>query len=812
MMKDVTLNIAIGASANSAVWTNKQIKWSELLNKLSNPIVTAETMAEYAKMQKPDKLKAKDVGGFVGGKLTGKRRSITSVESRQLIALDADNAYEGLWWDFLLLYNCAACMHSTHSHTAKSPRYRFFIPLDRPVSAEEYEAISRRVAADMGMELFDTSTFEANRLMFWPSMSSDAEYVFEYSEGEILSADDVLATYDDWRDITEWPTHTGVNIKEAAEKQQDPALKDNIVGLFCRTYGIHAAIESFLSDIYEPTVDENRFTYKAGSTAAGAVVYDDTFIYSHHGTDPAGGRLCNAFDLVRIHKFGSKDTDRDAVKDEQKRNSYKAMEQFVSELPEIRQKLAAESLEAAKHDFAQAAGEVSPEATNEASEPIDPKELEWAKKLTMSAGKYEATAANIALILANDPNLKQAFGYNTFDNRRYIMRNLIWRKVDSEKGCDRLKDVDYAGVRSYIELVYGISSPAKVDDALSLEFEKNRFNPVADYLVGLEWDGVCRLDTLLIDYFGADDTKYTRDVIRKTLCAAVGRVFHEGLKFDNMLILVGKQGTYKSTFIKRLAKEWFSDTFMGFQGKEAYEQLQGAWLIEIAELAAFKKAEVESIKQFLSKCEDSFRPAYGRVVETYKRKCVFIGTDNNADFLKDTTGNRRFWPVDVNDEKRTKNVSEDLTDYEVDQIWAEAVQAAKTERLYLDDESSLYAAERQKAHTELDDRAGIVEQYLDRMLPTDWYAMSLAEHLIYLASDDKPSKGFIRNRTCPLEIYCECFGGDVKNFTSRDKKAIEGILELSGHWLKINEGKSNFGEVYGRQRYYCRSEKLEDLL
>lgn len=808
-MKDVMLNIAVGASVNSAVWTNKKIKWSELVDKLSKPVVTTETLEEYAKMQKADKQKAKDVGGFVGGMLTGKRRSITSVESRQIIALDADNAYTDLWWDFIMLYDCAACIHSTHSSTPSSPRYRLFIPLDRPVSAEEYEAIGRKIANDLGMDLFDHTTFEANRLMFWPSISSNAEYTFEHSDGEVLSADEVLATYDDWTDITEWPTHSGVNIKEAAEKQQDPALKDNIVGLFCRTYGIHSAIETFLSNIYEPTVDENRYTYKSGSTAAGAVVYDDTFIYSHHGTDPAGGRLCNAFDLVRIHKFGNKDTDKDNAKEENKRTSYRAMEQFVSELPEIRQKLAAESLSAAQRDFGQFDSESAPEAEFEA---INPSDLEWAKKLTMSNGKYESTSANIALILANDPNLKNAFGLNTFDNRRYIMRSLIWRKVDSESGYDCLRDVDYAGVRNYIELVYGISSPAKVDDALSLEFEKNKFNPVKSYLLSLVWDGQHRIDTLLIDYFGVTDTKYSRDVIRKTLCAAVARVFHEGIKFDNMLILVGRQGTYKSTFIKKLAKNWFSDTFMGFQGKEAYEQLQGAWLIEIAELAAFKKAEVESIKQFLSKCEDSFRPAYGRVVETYKRKCVFIGTDNNMDFLKDVTGNRRFWPVDVCEYRRKKLVT-DMTDEEIDQIWAEATYLYKTEPLYLDAEADKYAKESQKFHTELDDRAGIVEQYLDRPLPLNWYELSLPEHIIYLSTDDVADKSFVRNRTCALEIYCECFGGEIKNFGLKEKKAIESILELSGHWHKVDGNKANFGKLYGRQRYYARTVNgLEELL
>lgn len=808
-MKDISLTISVGVSANSAVWKPKQMKWSELVEKLSTPVVTAETLAEYAKMSKADKCKAKDVGGFVGGRLKGKRRSITAVENRQIIALDADNAYEGLWWDFAMLYDCAACLHSTHSSTKQSPRYRIIIPLDRPVSAEEYEAIGRWIANDLGMDLFDASTFEANRLMFWPSICNDAEYTFEKSNGEILSADDILEKYNDWTDITEWPTHSGVNVKEAAEKQQDPALKDNIVGLFCRTYGIHAAIETFLPDIYAPTVDEDRFTYIAGSTAAGAVVYDDTFIFSHHGTDPAGGRLCNAFDLVRIHKFGSKDTDKDNAKEDEKRTSYRAMEAFVSELPEIRQKLAAESLEAARHDFGQPLQEDGADGTFEA---IDPAELEWAKKLTMTGGRYDSTSANIGLILANDPNLKNAFGLNTFDNRRYIMRSLIWRRVTTENGQDCFRDVDYAGVRNYIELVYGISSPSKVDDALALEFERNKFNPVLDYLNSLEWDGVKRVDTLLIDYFGAKDSKYTRDVTRKTLCAAVKRVFHEGIKFDTMLILVGKQGTFKSTFIKRLAKNWFSDSFMGFQGKEAFEQLQGAWLIEIAELSAFKKAEVESIKQFLSKCEDSFRPAYGRVVETYKRKCIFFGTTNNLDFLKDATGNRRFLPVDVRPDKRTKVVPEDLTDDEVDQIWAEVMTIYRSEALYLDNEATKSAIEEQNAHTEVDDRTGIVEEYLNRLYPENWYSLSLPERLIYLSSDDKPENGFKKTKTCPLEIYCECFGGNIQNFSAKDKKAIEGILDMSGHWLKVDASKKYFGKDYGRQRYYTKSLTADDLI
>ena len=158
------------------------------------------------------------------------------------------------------------------------------------------------------------------------------------------------------------------------------------------------------------------------------------------------------------------------------------------------------------------------------------------------------------------------------------------------------------------------------------------------------------------------------------MAAAVARVFEPGIKFDTALILVGEQGTYKSTFVKKLGMEWFSDTFTTVQGKESFEQIQGAWLIEMAELSGLKKAEVESIKHYISKREDMFRPAYGRTVETYKRQCVFFGTTNNKDFLRDPTGNRRFMPIDVRPEYATKSVNDDLTQDEVNQIWAEAYQ------------------------------------------------------------------------------------------------------------------------------------------
>lgn len=176
------------------------------------------------------------------------------------------------------------------------------------------------------------------------------------------------------------------------------------------------------------------------------------------------------------------------------------------------------------------------------------------------------------------------------------------------------------------------------------------------YLQGLKWDGTKRLDTLLSEYLGAEDTAYTRAVMRKSLCAAVGRAVAGGIKYDYMPIFTGPQGIGKSTFLRILGKEWFSDSLTTFEGKEAAELIQGTWINEIGELSAFTKQETQVIKQFLSKTDDIYRAAYGRRTDKYPRRCVFFGTSNDGEFLKDVTGNRRFWPVDVGVHPAKKSV------------------------------------------------------------------------------------------------------------------------------------------------------------
>lgn len=794
LKNDGIVNIATGLNVKSKTWKNTKIAWGDLLDKLSRPIITAETYKRFMSANKQEQGKIKDVGGFVGGFLTNGKREKTNVLYRQLITLDVDFSHENFWWDFTMLFDCAACIHSTHKSSNANPRHRLIIPLNREVSQEEYQAIARRVAGDLNIELFDQSTFDVNRLMFWPSISSDAEYYFKYQDGKWLDADYILSLYNDWHDTAEWPSSVNYDefVRTAATKQEDPMSKKGMIGIFCRTYTIQESIAKFLSDIYS-YVSDNRYTYIQGTTSGGLIIYDDKFAYSHHGTDPASGQLCNAFDLVRIHKFGHLDTGKD--KEDSKKNSFKAMEGFVTELPDCKKKMAEEKFAEAKFDFAEGYEEPCDEDSDNS----------WVEDLDVnSKGLYENSATNINLIVQNDEHIKGAFRLNTFDNKRYVAKNLPWRAIS---GKEPLRDVDYSGVRNYIECVYGIVSNAKVDDALALEFEKNQYHPIREYLERLEWDMKERIDTILIDYFGVEDNEYTRASIRKMLCGAVARVMEPGIKFDMSMIIVGQQGTFKSTFLKKLGMGWFSDTFSTVQGKEAYEQLQGAWLIEMAELSGLKKAEVESIKHFISKREDQFRPAYGRIVETYKRQCVFFGTTNRDDFLRDPTGNRRFLPIDVRPEFVTKSVIDDLTQYEVDQIWAEAYELYMAgEPLYLSKNEEAIATIEQHKHSEVDERRGIIEEFLNQKYPHNWDDMDLYARRNWLNDplvyEGCKEKDFV----CVAEIWCECLNKDREDMSRYVTREINDILRSIPGWESITSTK-NF-PIYGKQKYYKRKDSL----
>lgn len=788
-MQEMKLTIAVGASRTAKTWKNKTLTWGELVAKLRTPVRTTETLAEFLRASREDQSAIKDVGGYVGGYLIGGKRSPSSVGHRQLLTLDIDFATSDFWEGFTLIYGEAAVLHATHKHSTAEPRYRLVMPLDREATSEEYEAVARKVAGDLGIELFDNTTFEVNRLMYWPSHPRDVEYYFREQDGEALSVDKVLATYVDWRDASLWPTADRKlrEIGEAAKKQEDPYMKRGIIGAFCRTYPIREAIAAFLSAEYVEAQD-GRYTYVKGTTSCGAVIYEDAFLYSHHGTDPASAKLCNAFDLVRLHKFGHLDDDGKSHK------SFSAMENWVKDLPEVKQTLARERYDAARLDF-------DAEAVDAEEVEVD---LAWTEALEINTkGENLSTAANINLILQNDQFLKGAFKRNEFDGRPYIVKSMPWRLVESP---EPVRNVDYSGVRNYIECAYGISSTAKIDDALALESERLKFHPVREYLNACKWDGESRIDTLLVKYFGAVDNVYTREAMRKMLVGAVARVFEPGVKFDYVMVFVGEQGLRKSSFLAALGREWFSDTFLGVHGKESMEQLQGSWIVEIGELAGLSKADVEAIKHFISKQRDQFRPAYARTTETFYRQCVFFGTTNRAEFLRDATGNRRFLPVDV-----TREVTADeLDNLPVSQLWAEAVQLYRNgEPLYLSNDAKRIAQIEQDLHREQDERLGLVQRYLDRLLPENWDELDVYDRRDFMNS---AQEGAVQRRfVCVAELWAECLGKGREEMSRYNTKDLNELMRALPGW-KARLSTKDF-KLYGKQRFYERIDaEADDLL
>ena len=406
---DGKLLIAVGRSRNSTQWQNKEFNWSELLDKLAQTTRTRETAAEYAALPKGERDNIKDVGGFVGGYLKNGKRNNASVVNRCLVCLDADYADEGLLDDLDLTFINAYALYSTHSHTPEKMRLRLIIPLSRTVTPDEYAAISRRIADELTLTRFDPTTFEPARLMYWPSTPEDGEFFFHCEDAPFLDPDEVLKTYADWRDASLWPTTQPVEerIRHTAGKQEDPTEKRGIIGAFCRAHTITDVLTHILPDRYTPTEQDDRYTYIGGSTTGGLVVYDDKYAFSHHATDPAGGKLCNAFDLVRWHLFtpGGTAPDGSPVGDE--KSSIRRMQEYAAQDEATKRQLAEERSAQAMEEF----GDLDAEKNASVSSG-NVSDENWQDALEIDKqGRVKDTLGNLALILRNDPKLKD-IAYN----------------------------------------------------------------------------------------------------------------------------------------------------------------------------------------------------------------------------------------------------------------------------------------------------------------------------------------------------------------------------------------------------------------
>lgn len=786
-MNKYTLSVA-GSSA-SLKWSTVRYTWEDFLERLNRDIRSTETMRDFDRLDRTARANLKDVGGYMAGELSGARRLKSAVLSRSMITLDVDYADSLFPVEFETRFpGVAAVIYNTRSDREKSRRFRVVIPFAEEVQdAAQYEAAARKMAELLGIDLFDPTTFQTERMMYWQSLSSDQPKVFEVFDGEPISADYLLSLYgnnEEWRDIRNWAFKSDQEKETRAivgkAMAQNPKEKAGLVGAFCRAYSVPAAIEKYLSDVYEIAPGNDRYTYKAGHSVGGMIVFDDLFCFSYHSTDPiSDGRAYNAYDLVRVHKFGHLG----------KEDSTKEMNRLVCADKECVKDMV--TPDADLDDFDDYGDAVKSDSTEEVTE------LVWDLD---GKGNKQVTVNNFVNAFKSDPLLNGLLAYDMLKETIVFTRPSFTAK-GSKKG-DLVNDTDISIIKGRIERMHGIYNDAKLNDAIEQVSSDNAFHPIKLYLESLTWDGVPRIDTFLVDYMGAEDNAYTREAFRKMLLAAVTRIYEPGRKFDTALVFYSEQGVGKSTLIQRLSKGWFNDSLTSLSGKESYEAIQFAWLVELAELSALRKSDVEAVKNFISKREDTYRGAYARRVKTHKRQCVFFGSTNDDEFLKDATGNRRFFPVEVKRTRKTRLIFEPEFDAIVDQLWAEAMEGYMLgEALTLSDEAEAIAGGTREEFTERTPIQGLIEEYLDRLFPADYEDRFLAQRLDFLNGDLGEEGTETKNSFSLIELWTEALGRRKDEYTVVKARELSNAVKALKGWKRDKQARQ---KIYGPQVIYRR--------
>ncbi len=457
--------------------------------------------------------------------------------------------------------------------------------------------------------------------------------------------------------------------------------------------------------------------------------------------------------------------------------------------------------------------------------PFDP---QWKSNLALTEdGLIKPTLHNVELLVRNDARTRTAIAYNEFTQEIALIRTpgslklvkespkpvrqldgSIWSVQDTLNGETWTDSHDHY-LRMVIETPprqggYGIKvSDRDLRAAVDIAAHGNAFHPVRNYLRPLSWDGDRRADRLFIDYLGAEDTPYHRITAAMFLIGAVARVFEPGHKFDFVPILEGLQGKKKSTFVSTLAvnEAWFSELEGDFHdAKGMVEKMQGAWILELPELQGFSKHEVTTIKGFVSRRRDKVRLSYDKRARVFPRQCVFIGSTNENEYLRDETGNRRFWPIQCD----VDQINTDSLSMNVNQIWAEAVaiyvemrqrQPYGTLPLYLSNAAAKEEAEMRQENSRIETQeeqlAGEIEAWLDLPIKD---ATGFDEE----GGGGKPR---YRNETCVKEIWIEMLGRDSASLIQRESVRVGKALKLVPGWYKAGSLRT---EKYGKQRVFRR--------
>lgn len=764
-----TFNVATAPRRDSARWNQGTVTWGEILSWMEQPA---------------DK---KECGNYLLGTLKGNKRNKTSIMSRDALTLDVDAPEAGILDDLELL-GYTVLYHTTYKSTPDVPRYRLIIPLDRSVAPDEYYVAAAAVMQALGEEQFDSGSVEAERYMFKPSQSAPGRFTWNIVGKGVAVADDLLGDFQ--QDLSGLPT------PKPHKNKRNPYELAGTVGAFNRAYeNLDELIAAYDLPYENDGADRYRLVGAAAAAGMGPVQGTVGLYYSHHANDPAGGQTCSAFDLVRLHLYGDLDTADELKKPVNRRASQAAMEETATKDAKVLRDLLGSDFD----DLEDIADDIT-----------DDDDDSWKMRLNLNArtGKPTDEIFNWDLISNHDKAFK-VLSYNELSLAIEITGDLPWRKFTP--GREVFSGPDRAEMLFHIEREYGIRPAVQyLDGLVNAKAQRNRRNPVREYLDTLKWDGTARLDECLP---GVRPTSYTRLVARKSMTAAVARMMDPGCKWDHMLVLYGTEGLGKSFWVDRMARG-FSVALGRIGDKDTLISMQRAWIVTSDEGHTMKKADQEAQKEFITQRYDTFRAPYERESQTHPRHCVIWGTTNDDVFLRKQEGNRRFLIV-----RCEERVDFDmLTDEYVDQVWAEALHYYRAgESLFLSEDQNELAALEREGFTEETPLVGMVERYLNTLVPMEWDKMTPQNRQMWILNQDSDFGGDgvdPINIVCTQQLYTEALGrpyGEHKPVELRH--LAQAMKEIDG-W-RVLPGKHHV-PGYGTQQVYERSNPthadIDDLI
>lgn len=401
-------------------------------------------------------------------------------------------------------------------------------------------------------------------------------------------------------------------------------------------------------------------------------------------------------------------------------------------------------------------------------------------------GRIKQSIENCVYVLQHDPILQGAICRNELSCRIDILGKMPWKR----RGIT-ITNTDEYNLRLYLEKHYGLTSDKSIHAAIDIVANDNSYHPIRNYLEDLKWDGKERIRYLLPRYMGAEESNYTYEVTLHHLLGAVRRVYHPGIKYDQMLCLVGEQGAGKSTLFRFLAinDEWFTDDLKRLDDENVYRKIQGHWFIEMSEMTATAKSKsVEEIKSFLSRQKETYKIPYETHPEDRLRQCVFCGTSNNLRMLPlDRSGNRRFIPVIIHPENAECHILENEQESReyIIQVWAEVMVIFKSGNYTMEfsEEVENYLKELQRELMPEDTNEGVIKTFLE---------------------------DFDGEYVCTKLLYSEALGhGDSEELPFHISRQLSEIMDQMDGW-KI--GKQHRFKKYGSQRSWIRDKSCKQTL